>query len=157
MKLGKRRWEAKHEATFPGPAAPPPPEPGPQSWAVSDSAAPPAASDPDPAPDPVVEGEAVELPSEAPVAEAVAEAPAPVPPVPVGVEPVAVVTSGPEPGGTVPLAEAAPYYASGHAPGTAPSWPEPVMALAAERPEAVVGAAFVGGILLAVILRRLGN
>jgi hypothetical protein len=31
------------------------------------------------------------------------------------------------------------------------------MALAAERPEAVVGAAFVGGILLAVILRRLGN
>lgn len=157
MKLGKRRWEAKHEATFPGPAAPPPPEPGPQSWAVSDSAAPPAASDPDPAPDPVVEGEAVELPSEAPVAEAVAEAPAPVQPVPVGVEPVAVVTSGPEPGGTVPLAEAAPYYASGHAPGTAPSWPEPVMALAAERPEAVVGAAFVGGILLAVILRRLGN
>jgi hypothetical protein len=155
MKLGKRRWEAKHEATFPGPAAPPSPEPGPQSWAVSDSAAPPAASDPDP----VVEGEAVELPSEAPVAEAVAEAPAPapVPPVPVGVEPVAVVTSGPEPGGTVPLAEAAPYYASGHAPGTAPSWPEPVMALAAERPEAVVGAAFVGGILLAVILRRLGN
>jgi biopolymer transport protein ExbB len=155
MKLGKRRWEAKHEATSPGAAAPPPAEPGPQSWAVSDSAAPPAAS----APDPVVDGEAVELPSETPVAEAVAEAPAPapVPPVPVGVQPVAVVTSGPEPGGTAPLAEAAPYYASGHAPGTAPSWPEPVMALAAERPEAVVGAAFVGGILLAAILRRLGN
>ncbi|HEV7882437.1 MAG TPA: hypothetical protein VGO81_02650 [Solirubrobacteraceae bacterium] len=155
MKLGKRRWEAKHEATSPGAAAPPPAEPGPQSWAVSDSAAPPAAS----VPDPVVDGEAVELPSDTPVAEAVAEAPAPapVPPVPVGVEPVAVVTSGPEPGGTAPLAEAAPYYASGHAPGTAPSWPEPVMALAAERPEAVVGAAFVGGILLAAILRRLGN
>jgi biopolymer transport protein ExbB len=155
MKLGKRRWEAKHEPTSPGAAAPPPAEPGPQSWAVSDSAAPPAAS----VPDPVVDGEAVELPSETPVAEAVAEAPAPapVPPVPVGVEPVAVVTSGPEPGGTAPLAEAAPYYASGHAPGTAPSWPEPVMALAAERPEAVVGAAFVGGILLAAILRRLGH
>jgi biopolymer transport protein ExbB len=155
MKLGKRRWEAKHEATSPGAAAPPPAEPGPQSWAVSDSAAPPAAS----VPDPVVDGEAVELPSDTPVAEAVAEAPAPapVPPVPVGVEPVAVVTSGPEPGGTAPLAEAAPYYASGHAPGTAPSWPEPVIALAAERPEAVVGAAFVGGILLAAILRRLGH
>jgi hypothetical protein len=109
--------------------------------------------------DVVVDGEAVELPSETPVAEAVAEAPAPapVPPVPVGAEPVGVVTPGPEPGGTAPLAEAAPYYASGHAPGTAPSWPEPVLALAAERPEAVVGAAFVGGILLAAILRRLGN
>ena len=65
MKLGKRRWESKHEATFPGPAGPPPPEPGPRSWAVSDSAAPPVPSDPDA--DAVVEGEAVELPSEAPV------------------------------------------------------------------------------------------
>ena len=88
----------------------------------------------------VVEGEAVELP-----------------PVPVGEQPVDVVTSGPEPGGTAPLGEAAPFYASGHAHGTAPSWPEPVMALAAERPEVVVGAAFVGGILLAAIVRRLGN
>jgi hypothetical protein len=109
-----------------------------------------------------VEGEAVELPADAPAGDAVAEAPAPVPPapvppVPVGDEPVAVVTPGPEPGGNAPLGEAAPYYASGHAPGTAPSWPEPVLALAAERPEAVVGAAFVGGILLATILRRLGN
>jgi hypothetical protein len=80
-----------------------------------------------------------------------------VPPVPVGEEPVAVVTSGPEPGGTAPFAEAAPLYASGHAPGTAPSWPEPIMELAAERPEFVVGAAFAGGILFAAILRRLGN
>jgi hypothetical protein len=97
--------------------------------------------------DPVVEGEAVELPP----------APAAVPPVPVGEEPVAVVTSGPDPGGTAPLGEAAPFYASGHAHGTAPSWPEPVIALAAERPEVVVGAAFAGGILLAAILRRLGS
>jgi hypothetical protein len=80
-----------------------------------------------------------------------------VPPVPVGEEPVAVVTSGPEPGGTAPLGEAAPFYASGHAHGTAPSWPEPVLQLAAERPEAVVGAAFAGGLLFALILRRLGN
>jgi hypothetical protein len=94
----------------------------------------------------VVEGEAVELPAAAVV-----------PPVPVGEQPVAVVTSGPEPGGTAPLAEAAPFYASGHAHGTGPSWPEPVMALAAERPEVVAGAAFAGGLLFALILRRLGN
>jgi hypothetical protein len=31
------------------------------------------------------------------------------------------------------------------------------MAIAAERPEFVVGAAFAGGLLLAAILRRLGN
>jgi hypothetical protein len=146
MKLGRRRWEAKHVAEAPGAAAPPEPEPEPepQSWALADSTAPPDAA---PVPDPVVEGEAVELP---PV-------PAAVPPLPVGDEPVAVVTSGPEPGRTAPLADAAPFYASGHAHGTAPSWPEPVMALAAERPEVVVGAAFAGGILLAAILRRLGS
>jgi hypothetical protein len=32
-----------------------------------------------------------------------------------------------------------------------------VQVLAAERPEVVVGAAFVGGILAAMILRRLGS
>jgi len=32
-----------------------------------------------------------------------------------------------------------------------------VKALAAERPELAVGAAFAGGILAAMILRRLGN
>jgi hypothetical protein len=81
----------------------------------------------------------------------------PTPPFPVAEEPVAVVSSGSEPGGVTPLAEAGPVYASGHAHGTGPSWPEPVMALAAERPEVVVGAAFAGGIMAAMILRRLGN
>jgi hypothetical protein len=31
------------------------------------------------------------------------------------------------------------------------------MELATERPEVVIGAAFAGGVLLAMILRRLGN
>ncbi len=35
--------------------------------------------------------------------------------------------------------------------------PQPVVQLADQRPEAVVGAAFVGGLLLAAILRRLGR
>jgi hypothetical protein len=34
---------------------------------------------------------------------------------------------------------------------------DPLKILAAERPELVVGAAFAGGILAAMILRRLGN
>jgi hypothetical protein len=82
---------------------------------------------------------------------------APVPPFPVAEEPVAVVSPESETGGVAPLGEAGPFYASGHAHGTAPSWPEPVLQLAAERPEIVVGAAFAGGILLAAILRRLGH
>lgn len=41
--------------------------------------------------------------------------------------------------------------------GTSPPLPKPVMELADQRPEAAVGAAFVGGMLLAAILRRLGR
>jgi hypothetical protein len=78
-------------------------------------------------------------------------------PYPVAEEPVLVYSSADEAPAVVPLAETGEAYASGHASGTSPSWPEPVMALAAERPEAVVGAAFAGGLLLAMILRRLGN
>jgi hypothetical protein len=81
----------------------------------------------------------------------------PATPFPVAEEPVAVASSGRESERVAPLGEAGPLHASGHAHGTAPSWPEPVMALAAERPEIVVGAAFVGGLLFAAILRRLGN
>jgi hypothetical protein len=86
-------------------------------------------------------------------------APSPPPPpmpFPVAEEPVLVYTSGSESPAVAPLAETGEAYASGHA-GTSPSWPEPVVALAAERPEVVVGAAFAGGLLLAMILRRLGN
>jgi hypothetical protein len=51
---------------------------------------------------------------------------------------------------------AAPSF-DGHA-AEPPADPlEPVKVLAAERPELVVGAAFAGGILAAMILRRLGN
>jgi hypothetical protein len=86
-------------------------------------------------------------------------APSPPPPMPfpVAEEPVLVYTSGSESPAVTPLAETGEAYASGHASGTSPSWPEPVVALAAERPEVVVGAAFAGGLLLAMILRRLGN
>jgi hypothetical protein len=116
-----------------------------------------------PSPEPVVEGEAIELPAGPPVADpdppltTAYRPPAPEMPFPVAGQPVAVVSSESEAGGVTPLAESAPAYASGHASGTAPSWPEPVMELAAERPEVVVGAAFVGGLLFAMILRRLGN
>jgi hypothetical protein len=139
MMVGKRRPDDEPVAEPTGVAAPPPPQPGPQSWAVAGDAPP---APPDPPDATVVEGDAVELP---PVAVAVAH------------EPVAVASSGPATGGVAPLAEAAPFYASGHAHGTAPSWPEPVAQLAAERPEVVVGAAFAGGLLFALILRRLGN
>jgi hypothetical protein len=145
MKLGKRRPDAETA----GVPAPPPSEPPAESWTASS--------------EPVVDGEAVELPVDPPAARADPSPaaahmpPAPAMPFPVAEQPVAVVSSGPEPGGVTPLAESAPAYASGHAAGTAPSWPEPVMELAAERPEVVVGAAFAGGLLFAAILRRLGN
>lgn len=162
MKFGKRRWEPRLDTTSASASATPSSEHRPQSWSAGGHAPPvgatPAAEADDDA-ETVVEGEAVELPAQAPAAEAqrdYPQSPAPMP-FPVAGEPVAVVTAGPETGGVAPLAEAAPLYASGHAHGTAPSWPEPVMELAAERPEIVVGAAFVGGLLVAAILRRLGN
>ena len=49
--------------------------------------------------------------------------------------------------------------AADDSPGTAggPSAQERVLALANERPETAVGAAFAGGLLLAMILKRLGR
>jgi hypothetical protein len=83
----------------------------------------------------VVEGEAIELPSEpAPVDSAAAYAPPP---------------PTPATGGAAPYAPAGPA-ASG------PGWPDPGIDLA-ERPEILVGAAFGGGLLLAMILRKLGR
>jgi len=156
MRLGRRRPDAEPVAEPTGVAAPFPPGP-----TV-------AGGQPPAEPEAVVDAEAVELPADAPAAAhmppdaaaAAASRSASVPPArpfPVAAEPVGVASSGPEPDRVTPLGEAGPAYASGHAHGTGPSWPEPVMALAAERPEVVVGAAFVGGILLAAILRRLGN
>ncbi|MGH2942556.1 MAG: hypothetical protein ACRDLN_07275, partial [Solirubrobacteraceae bacterium] len=108
--------------------------------------------------EPVVEGEAVELPADEaqpPLYERSAPDPMPFP---VAEEPVAVITPGSsEPTPATPLAGSAEAYASGHAAAPGPSWQEPVMELANERPELVVAAAFAGGVLAALILRRLGN
>ena len=146
MKFGKRRKGTDApdppDATVPSAESAPPPATG--SWT-----APPPSYEPEPEPaplgytEPVVEGEAVELPPVEPAA------PAYEPPIPVTVQ-----------AHTAPPAEPPPY-ANGHgaaaaaAPG--PSWQEPLMELADERPEVVVGAAFAGGVLAALILRRLGN
>ncbi|HUR86928.1 MAG TPA: hypothetical protein VMY78_16465 [Solirubrobacteraceae bacterium] len=182
MKFGKRRKDEEPVAEPTGVSAPPSAEPVPVKWSVADT--PPAAAEPDPEPDTVVDAEAFELPADDAVAEAPAPAPAgPEPPArapaapgsewvptpaaaaylppqaapmafPVADQPVSVAGDG---RGATPLSETGAAYASGHAPGTSPSWPEPVMQLANERPEVVVGAAFAGGLLFAAILRRLGN
>jgi hypothetical protein len=110
-------------------------------------------------PEPAVDGEAVELPAE------------PSPPEPVLVQPVPLAMrepASPLAAAAVPVAPAPPVLSSvdgGAAGGGTPSFdghaPDPprqaIEVLAAERPELVVGAAFVGGILAAMILRRLGN
>ena len=156
------------------------PEPEPDA-ATTASAPPPPAEEPAT----VVDGDAVELPltevaaayePEPAVPERVLSEPLPPPgaswapaqppppppeptpmPYPVAEEPVLVYTSAVDPPAVTPLAAAGEAHASGHASGTSPSWPEPVLELAAERPEVVVGAAFAGGLLLAMILRRLGH
>jgi hypothetical protein len=111
--------------------------------------------------EPVVEGEAFELFSEEPLPETLTvhqHEPAPSPqPFPVAEQPVAVVTPGPQPAPVTTLGDSGAAFASGHAAGPPPSWQEPMQELAAERPELVVAAAFVGGLLAAMILRRLGN
>ena len=178
MKLGKRRREADApdaaaadvsvaDPTTPhGPAdrgaAPEQPdahEPEPVAYEEPSAHAPEAAA----YEEPVVEGEAVELPIEhvpahasEPVAAHATRQPQGMP-FPVADEPVAVVTADGEPTQVSSLGDAGEAYASGHAPTPGPSWQEPVMELANERPELVVAAAFAGGVLAAMILRRLGN
>jgi hypothetical protein len=81
-------------------------------------------------------------------------------PFPVAEEPVLVYTSAADTPAVTPLADTGEAFASGHAPEPSPglpALPEPVAALISERPEVLVGAAFAGGLLLAMILRRLGN
>jgi hypothetical protein len=102
-----------------------------------------------PAPEPVVDSDAVELPGGAPPTPEPAARPvpltvagAPVPPV----QPTAA-DDGPA------IAQAAAAF-DGH--GQDPLL-DPLKVIAAERPELVVGAAFAGGILAAMIVRRLGN
>ncbi|MDQ3678672.1 MAG: hypothetical protein M3401_18045 [Actinomycetota bacterium] len=137
-----------HDARQPDHRTPPPDQA---------AAAPEPLYDPEPlAPEPeaVVEGEAVELPYEPPIAEE----PAP--------EPVAAMPDTPvyeppaphpvEPAPAVRLADSTPHHEPGVNPGSRGAWPEPAFDLA-DRPEILVSAAFGGGILLALILRRLGN
>ncbi len=119
-----------------------------------------------PAAEAVVEGEAYELPYEPPVVEAPAPAPA-------YEAPAYEAPAYEAPAYEAPVAARAPYpvesmaaaqLADGtpqHEPGVKPrsgggAWPEPAFDLA-ERPEILVGAAFGGGLLLALILRRLGH
>jgi hypothetical protein len=170
---GKRRQEpdAPDEPAAPGSVAGSAPPPASDSWSppVAESHMPAAPHDEPVAYDdePVVEGEAVELPVEhvpAPSYEPQvsprtgrAQPASERMPFPVADEPVAVVTPGPEPAPVTSLGDSAEAYASGHAAAPGPSWQEPVMQIANERPELVVAAAFAGGVLAALILRRLGS
>jgi hypothetical protein len=114
-------------------------------------------------PEPVVEGEAYEVFAEEPPPDTLnvhrhEPGPAAAPmPVPVAEQPVSVVTAGPGPPPVSSLADAGEAFASGHAAAPGPSWQEPIMQVANERPELVVAAAFAGGLLAAMILRRLGR
>lgn len=117
--------------------------------------------------EPVVEGEAYEVFADetpgAPETLAVhqhdpAPAPAAAPvPFPAAEQPVSVVTPGSGPAPVTTLGNSGEAFASGHAASPGPSWQEPVMELANERPELAVAAAFAGGVLAAMILRRLGS
>lgn len=116
--------------------------------------------------EPVVEGEAYEVFADEPAPDALTvhhvEPDAASTPSPVAEQPVSVVSPGPGPAPVTRLADAGEAFASGHAAtppasGPPPSWQEPMRELADERPELVVAAAFVGGLLAAMILRRLGN
>lgn len=165
MKFGKRRQDAdaaQADVSVADSATPPVAE----SWTAAGAAQPPAeavAED-----EPVVEGEAVELPPAEPAApqyepaaaHGSAAAPGPMP-FPVAEQPVGVVESASRPGlGAAPvtsLGDSGEAFASGHAAAPGPNWQEPLMELADERPELVVAAAFAGGILAAMILRRLGT
>ena len=126
--------------------------------------------------EPVVEGEAYEVfadePPEALTVEqhdpAPAPAPAPAPepepapaaapvPFPAAEQPVSVAGAAPGPAPVTTLGNSGEAFASGHSAAPGPSWQEPVMELANERPELAVAAAFAGGVLAAMILRRLGS
>ena len=174
MKFGKRRKgaDAPGAPEQPVPAAASAPPPAADSWTATATAqheragayeqASASAYD-----EPVVEGEAVELPAgEAPPQEFHQPVPLtlqhhqPAPaamPFPVADEPVAVVTPTGGSGPVTSLGDSGEAFASGHAAAPGPNWQEPLMELANERPELVVGAAFAGGVLAAMIIRRLGN
>jgi hypothetical protein len=177
MRFGKRRGK---DASARDAAAYPPPAPesvtaeslagaeGQRDHSAPPSAGPAVAQEPvveaeanAPEAEAVVEGEAVELPYEAPIAEAAAAAPQPEPayqppppePIP-AYQPPAPHHFEPEPAPR--LADSISHHEPGIRPGSQGAWPEPAFDLA-ERPEILVGAAFGGGLLLALIIRRLGH
>ena len=182
MKFGKRSDgdDADPAATTSGdPVAPPPDEPLPL---VPEHPPPVAEHEVPPAPvaeyetpgspageelpvaqvEPAVEGEAYEIPAEESPETLTVHQHEPEPPpapmsVPVAEQPISVVTPGPGPAPVTTLRDSGEAFASGHAAAPGPSWQEPVMGLANDRPELAIGAAFVGGFLAAMILRRLGN
>ena len=113
--------------------------------------------------EPVVEGEAYEISADEPPEaltvhqhEPAQQAPSPMP-FPVAEQLISVVTPGPGPAPVTTLGDSGAAFASGHAAAPGPSWQEPVMEIANERPELAVAAAFAGGVLAAMILRRLGH
>ena len=174
-------------ATAPEPPVAPSDPPFAASWTMPvQDAAPVAEPDPEPPEpeppaaepevatheEPVVEGEAFELFTDEPppppetlqVHQHQPPPPPPEPmPFPVAEQPVAVVSPGAAAAPVTTLGDAGEAYASGHAAGPShasgpgPSWQEPVMELANERPELIVGAAFAGGLLAAMILRRIAS
>jgi hypothetical protein len=120
----------------PVPPAPPVPDPPPAPAVSAPPPAPPAVSASPPAPP----APAVSAPPRPP------RSPAPPPPPPPAphvkpLPPIGDVTS-------------VPGAFDGHAPEPAV---HPIGEIAGERPELIVGAAFAGGILAAMILRRLGS
>jgi hypothetical protein len=162
MKIGKRRRDAAPVTeTVSLAVADGPSQGAPETWTSPRADTPPqepAAVEPS-EPEPVVDGEAVELPPESSPPQ-----PPFARPVPVSMpEPVAPIAAAPAPAAAAtPVAssvDGAAPAATAHAfDGHAPDPPvHPIEVLAAERPELVVGAAFAGGILAAMILRRLGN
>jgi len=180
MKFGKRSGSdddagapgASAVGSFASPPEPPPPpmppmpaSPPPEAEhevpGVGDpSAVPPVEELPVVHAEPVVEGEAYELAADEPPQTLTVHQHEPAPqaaPAALAEQPVSVVTPGPGPAPVTTLADSGAAFASGHAAGPPPSWQEPMQELAAERPELVVAAAFVGGLLAAMILRRLGN
>jgi len=170
-------------AAAPEPPVAAPDSPFAASWTAPAQPAPVAEPEPEPPavePDfathdePVVEGEAFELFTDEPHAppetlHVEQHQPPPAPPeampFPVAEQPVAVVSPDAAAVPVTTLGEAGAAFASGHAAGPShaysspptPSWQEPVMELANERPELVVGAAFAGGLLAAMILRRIAS
>ncbi|HEV7807675.1 MAG TPA: hypothetical protein VGO80_17780 [Solirubrobacteraceae bacterium] len=158
MKLGKRRTD-EDPAREPPVAAEADAPQGAVTATWTGPVEDPAPDDAAAASEPPVDSDAVELP---PAPAPMPEPAAPVAPVPLTIiEPEASTRA---PSGVAmppPVAHDPAIAMSGATPadGHAPADPlmDEIRILATERPEIVVGAAFAGGILAAMILRRLGN